>query len=119
MKKTFRFAASFAVASAFTLPAFAENWDVSVWGKRRAFTEHVERLAELKVGVGVHKVMAGGLQRNVARANGVCKRAAAHRLVMLVLGDIDKGRVGRPGLIAAARQAAIVPVVIQLQKLNR
>ena len=26
---------------------FAEEWNVSVWGKRRAFTEHVEKLAEL------------------------------------------------------------------------
>ena len=27
--------------------AQAESWDVSLWGKRRAFTEHVEHLAEL------------------------------------------------------------------------
>ena len=26
---------------------FAEEWNVSVWGKRRAFTEHIEKLAEL------------------------------------------------------------------------
>ena len=27
--------------------AAATEWNVSVWGKRRAFTEHVEKLAEL------------------------------------------------------------------------
>lgn len=27
--------------------AFALEWNVSVWGKRRAFTEHIEKLAEL------------------------------------------------------------------------
>ena len=27
--------------------AFAEEWNVSTWGKRRAFTEHIEKLAEL------------------------------------------------------------------------
>lgn len=36
-----------ATAMAVALPAFAEEWDVSLWGKRRAFTEHVEKLAEL------------------------------------------------------------------------
>ncbi|WP_308916114.1 TRAP transporter substrate-binding protein DctP [Jannaschia sp. LMIT008] len=36
-----------ATASAIALPALAEEWDVSLWGKRRAFTEHVEKLAEL------------------------------------------------------------------------
>lgn len=29
------------------LPAVAEEWNVSLWGARRAFTEHVEKLAEL------------------------------------------------------------------------
>ena len=37
--------ASTAIATA--APALAEEWDVSLWGSRRAFTEHVERLAEL------------------------------------------------------------------------
>ena len=27
--------------------AAAEEWNVSVWGKRRAFTEHIEKLGEL------------------------------------------------------------------------
>lgn len=29
------------------IAAHAVEWDVSLWGKRRAFTEHVEKLAEL------------------------------------------------------------------------
>ena len=29
--------------------SFAEEWNVSTWGKRRAFTEHIEKLAELVV----------------------------------------------------------------------
>ena len=32
---------------AFAADAMATEWNVSVWGKRRAFTEHVEKLAEL------------------------------------------------------------------------
>ena len=31
----------------FGTETFAEEWNVSVWGKRRAFTEHIEKLAEL------------------------------------------------------------------------
>lgn len=40
-----------AVASGLSLvlagEAAATVWNVSLWGKRRAFTEHVEKLAEL------------------------------------------------------------------------
>ena len=32
---------------AFASEALATEWNVSLWGKRRAFTEHVEKLAEL------------------------------------------------------------------------
>ena len=35
------------MSAAFTAPAWAVEWNASVWGKRRAFTEHVEKLAEL------------------------------------------------------------------------
>jgi TRAP-type C4-dicarboxylate transport system substrate-binding protein len=45
-----RSAAVAALAAATAIPAtpsFAEEWDVSLWGARRAFTEHVEKLAEL------------------------------------------------------------------------
>jgi len=36
-----------AISLAFAGEALATEWNVSVWGKRRAFTEHVEKLAEL------------------------------------------------------------------------
>jgi TRAP-type C4-dicarboxylate transport system substrate-binding protein len=36
-----------AVAVSFAGEALATEWNVSLWGKRRAFTEHVEKLAEL------------------------------------------------------------------------
>lgn len=32
---------------AFSTETFAVEWNVSLWGKRRAFTEHVEKIAEL------------------------------------------------------------------------
>ena len=36
-----------AVSATFAFEAAATEWNASVWGKRRAFTEHVEKLAEL------------------------------------------------------------------------
>jgi TRAP-type C4-dicarboxylate transport system substrate-binding protein len=36
-----------AAAASVAVPAMAETWNVSLWGARRAFTEHVEKLAEL------------------------------------------------------------------------
>jgi len=36
-----------ALAVTFATEAAATEWNVSVWGKRRAFTEHVHKLAEL------------------------------------------------------------------------
>ncbi|MGC8202542.1 C4-dicarboxylate TRAP transporter substrate-binding protein [Aliiroseovarius sp. PTFE2010] len=36
-----------AIALGFAAQASATEWNASVWGKRRAFTEHVEKLAEL------------------------------------------------------------------------
>ena len=35
------------VTFGFAAEAVATEWNVSLWGKRRAFTEHVEKLAEL------------------------------------------------------------------------
>ena len=40
-------AAAAAVSIAFVAEAAATEWNASLWGKRRAFTEHVEKLAEL------------------------------------------------------------------------
>lgn len=36
-----------AITLGFAGEAMAVEWNVSLWGKRRAFTEHVEKLAEL------------------------------------------------------------------------
>ena len=46
-QRTAALALAAAITTAFTVPAFAVEWNVSLWGKRRAFTEHVEKLAEL------------------------------------------------------------------------
>lgn len=40
-------AAAAAVICGFAGQAMATEWNVSLWGTRRAFTEHVEKLAEL------------------------------------------------------------------------
>jgi TRAP-type C4-dicarboxylate transport system substrate-binding protein len=40
-------ASIFALTFGFAANASATTWDASLWGKRRAFTEHVEKLAEL------------------------------------------------------------------------
>ena len=47
MNKYLAGAAAAAVSFAFVSEAVATEWNVSLWGKRRAFTEHVEKLAEL------------------------------------------------------------------------
>ena len=48
--------------------SFAEEWNVSTWGKRRAFTEHIEKLAELVSaktnGEFTMNVSYGGLSKN-------------------------------------------------------
>ncbi len=45
--KNFRLPIIAAALLAQTTAAFATEWRVSLWGERRAFTEHVEKLAEL------------------------------------------------------------------------
>ncbi len=40
-------AAAAALCTIFATEALATEWNVSLWGQRRAFTEHVEKLAEL------------------------------------------------------------------------
>lgn len=47
MNKYLTGAAAAAISVAFVAEAAATEWNVSMWGKRRAFTEHVEKLAEL------------------------------------------------------------------------
>ncbi|MBC7132534.1 MAG: C4-dicarboxylate TRAP transporter substrate-binding protein [Roseovarius sp.] len=47
MRKFLSYTAVAAISLAFAGEALATEWNVSVWGKRRAFTENVEKLAEL------------------------------------------------------------------------
>ncbi|MGR3615718.1 MAG: C4-dicarboxylate TRAP transporter substrate-binding protein [Paracoccaceae bacterium] len=64
-------AAGFAIAG----EAAATEWNVSVWGKRRAFTEHVEKLAELVSektgGEFTMNVSYGGLSKNRENLDGI------------------------------------------------
>jgi len=64
-------AASFALVS----EAAATEWNVSVWGKRRAFTEHVEKLAELVSektgGEFTMNISYGGLSKNKENLDGI------------------------------------------------
>ena len=47
MHKLLSHTAVAALTLAFAGEAMATEWNVSLWGKRRAFTEHVHKLAEL------------------------------------------------------------------------
>ena len=55
--------------------AFAVEWNVSLWGQRRAFTEHVERLAELVAertdGEFTLNISYGGLSSNRENLDGI------------------------------------------------
>jgi len=55
--------------------AAAVEWNVSLWGKRRAFTEHVEKLAELvdqkTAGEFKLKISYGGLSKNKENLDGI------------------------------------------------
>jgi len=68
-------AVSAAVALSFVAEASATEWNVSVWGKRRAFTEHVEKLAELVSektgGEFTINVSYGGLSKNRENLDGI------------------------------------------------
>jgi TRAP-type C4-dicarboxylate transport system substrate-binding protein len=58
-----------------TEAAVAEEWNVSVWGKRRAFTEHIEKLAELVAektnGEFTMNISYGGLSKNRENLDGI------------------------------------------------
>ena len=59
----------------FGTETFAEEWNVSVWGKRRAFTEHIEKLAELVSektnGEFTMNISYGGLSKNKENLDGI------------------------------------------------
>ena len=64
-----------AVTLAFASEAMATEWNVSLWGKRRAFTEHVEKLAELVSektgGEFTLNISYGGLSKNRENLDGI------------------------------------------------
>ncbi|KAF0675140.1 C4-dicarboxylate TRAP transporter substrate-binding protein [Profundibacterium mesophilum] len=64
-----------AISIAFAGEAMAVEWNVSVWGKRRAFTEHVEKLAELVSektdGEFTMNISYGGLSKNTENLDGI------------------------------------------------
>ncbi len=75
MKSIFAKAAVAALALGFASETMAEEWNVSVWGKRRAFTEHIEKLAELVAeksgGEFTINVSYGGLSKNTENLDGI------------------------------------------------
>lgn len=64
-----------ALAIAFASEAAATEWNVSVWGKRRAFTEHIHKLAELVEektgGAFTMNISYGGLSNNRENLDGI------------------------------------------------
>ena len=68
-------AALAALATAFAGEAIAVEWNVSVWGQRRAFTEHIEKIAELveekSGGDFTMNVSYGGLSKNTENLDGI------------------------------------------------
>ncbi len=75
MKKLTVAAMAALLTTAFTVPAMAVEWNVSVWGKRRAFTEHVEKLDELVEqktnGDFTMNISYGGLSKNNENLDGI------------------------------------------------
>ena len=68
-------AAFAALTAAFGTEALATEWNVSLWGKRRAFTEHVEKLADLVSektgGEFTLNISYGGLSKNKENLDGI------------------------------------------------
>ncbi|WP_299350970.1 C4-dicarboxylate TRAP transporter substrate-binding protein [uncultured Shimia sp.] len=75
MRKLMSRTAVAALSLAFVTEAMATEWNVSVWGKRRAFTEHVEKLAELVSektgGEFTLNISYGGLSKNRENLDGI------------------------------------------------
>lgn len=75
MQKPVVAATAAALASLLAAEAMATEWNVSLWGKRRAFTEHVEKLAELvseKTGGDFTLNLSyGGLSNNKENLDGI------------------------------------------------
>jgi len=75
MKTYLSYTAVAALSLAFAGEAVATEWNVSVWGKRRAFTEHVEKLAELVSaktnGEFTMNISYGGLSNEKENLDGI------------------------------------------------
>src|SRR5210317_2482002 len=76
MRKMIKVAMLATTALGFTATnVLALEWNVSVWGKRRAFTEHVEKLAELVSqktnGEFTMNISYGGLSKNRENLDGI------------------------------------------------
>jgi len=75
MKTYLNCAAIAAVTIGLASTAMAEEWNVSLWGKKRAFTEHVEKLAELVSektnGEFTLNISYGGLSNNRENLDGI------------------------------------------------
>jgi|TARA_R110000787_G_scaffold58010_1_gene132152 TRAP-type C4-dicarboxylate transport system substrate-binding protein len=75
MNKLLNGAAVCALTFALASQAAATEWNASVWGKRRAFTEHVEKIAELVSektnGEFTINVSYGGLSKNSDNLDGI------------------------------------------------
>ena len=75
MNKLLGRVAASALVVAFAGEAMATEWNVSLWGKRRAFTEHVEKLAELVSaktnGEFTLNISYGGLSKNRENLDGI------------------------------------------------
>ena len=75
MQKIFGLGLTTALGLVFASEAMATEWNVSVWGKRRAFTEHIEKLAELVSektgGEFTMNVSYGGLSKNRENLDGI------------------------------------------------
>lgn len=75
MNKMMTGAVAATLSVGFISEAAATEWNVSVWGKRRAFTEHVEKLAELVSektnGEFTMNVSYGDLSKNRENLDGI------------------------------------------------
>ena len=64
-----------AITFSFAAEAIATEWNVSVWGKRRAFTEHIEKLGEVLEaktnGAFTLNISYGGLSKNRENLDGI------------------------------------------------
>lgn len=75
MKNTLRAVVLSAFVAGIAGEAVASEWNVSLWGKRRAFTEHVEKLVELVSektnGEFTLNISYGGLSKNKENLDGI------------------------------------------------